>query len=137
MENRMFSNTSLKSESIKENLINLTSKHALKLKNNNNGNLLSIHHTINDQILGDNKVKQFRIKLAVSCFNCHGSYIVIDKRGNTFVFDFAVKQYWKLPICLPKANILKSSNLQPNQYLLGTKTGCLQEFDTGKLTELK
>uniref|UniRef100_A0A1I8P102 Rab-GAP TBC domain-containing protein n=1 Tax=Stomoxys calcitrans TaxID=35570 RepID=A0A1I8P102_STOCA len=95
----------------------------------NNGNILTIHHTIkeNDKIL--------RIVICVACFDVRGLQLVaLDSRGTTFVFDFSTKRYWRHKEKFSKPSAIKAARVC-NQYVVGNKEGCLVLLDveTSKL----
>ncbi|ALC41920.1 CG16896 [Drosophila busckii] len=83
------------------------------------GNILTVHHTVKDE-----QGQQQRIRIAASCFNeLSNKLLVIDKRGNIFIFDFVSKRYWRLGLRLPQATQLMASPLNRNEYLVANKLG--------------
>ncbi|KAH8401834.1 hypothetical protein KR009_008175 [Drosophila setifemur] len=105
------------------------SKYSFKLKHNESGNILTVHHTVK------NKGQQLRIQIAASCFNeLSNKLVVIDKRGNIFVFDFVSKRYWRLRFCLAKATVIRPSPLHRSDYLVGDKMGQIYTIDVDNCT---
>ncbi|XP_022231882.2 TBC1 domain family member 31 [Drosophila obscura] len=99
-------------------------KYSFKLKHNEAGNILTVHHTVTEdgQLL--------RIQIAACCFNDQSNkLVVIDKRGSIFVFDFVSKRYWRLSIRMPKARLIRPSPLHRNDYIVGNKLGQIYTID--------
>ncbi|XP_002018405.2 uncharacterized protein LOC6592286 [Drosophila persimilis] len=99
-------------------------KYSFKLKHDESGNILTVHHTVKEdgQLL--------RIQIAACCFSDQSNkLVVIDKRGNIFVFDFVRKRYWRLSIRMPKAKLIRPSPLHRNDYIVGNKLGQIYTID--------
>ncbi|XP_016929340.2 TBC1 domain family member 31 [Drosophila suzukii] len=93
-------------------------KYPFKLKQNECGNILTVHHTVKEA------GQQLRIQIAACCFNeLSNKLVVIDKRGNIFVFDFVHKRYWRLGFLMPRAKLIRPSPLHISDYYVGNKTG--------------
>ncbi|XP_017070305.1 TBC1 domain family member 31 [Drosophila eugracilis] len=99
-------------------------KFPFKLKQNECGNILTVHHTIKEA------GHRLRIQIAACCFNeLSNKLVVIDKRGNVFIFDFVHKRYWRLGFRLPKAKLIRPSPLHNSDYIVGNKTGGITIID--------
>ncbi|BFG04462.1 TBC1 domain family member 31 [Drosophila madeirensis] len=99
-------------------------KYSFKLKHNESGNILTVHHTVTEA------GQRLRIQIAACCFNDQSNkLVVIDKRGNIFVFDFVRKRYWRLSIRMPKAKLIRPSPLHRNDYIVGNKLGQVYAID--------
>ncbi|XP_030388600.1 TBC1 domain family member 31 [Scaptodrosophila lebanonensis] len=99
-------------------------KYAFKLKQTESGNILTVHHTVQES------GKTQRIRIAAACFNeFSNQLIVIDKRGNVFVFDFVCKRYWHLNFRIPKVCLLLPSPLHKSDYIVGNKLGQILTVD--------
>ncbi|XP_055859413.1 TBC1 domain family member 31 [Episyrphus balteatus] len=110
-----------------EILLNKIDKSTFKFKKDENGLILTIHHTIKEN---DNLI---RIRLVVGCFNeINRQFLTIDNRGNIFIFDLAKKKYWKLFEKTPKACLACNIPNEPNLYLIATKTGRIYWLDVDK-----
>ncbi|KAH8290683.1 hypothetical protein KR054_004866, partial [Drosophila jambulina] len=93
-------------------------KYPFKLKHNESGNILTIHHTVKEA------GQQLRIQIGACCFNeLSNKLVVIDKRGNVFVFDFVSKRYWRLGLRIPKARLIRPSPRHRSDYIVGDKLG--------------
>ncbi|XP_043642335.1 TBC1 domain family member 31 [Drosophila teissieri] len=93
-------------------------KYPFKLKQSESGNVLTVHHTVKEA------GQPVRIQIAACCFNeLSNKLVVIDKRGNVFVFDFVRKRYWRLGFRMPKAKHIRPSPLHASDYIVGNKTG--------------
>ncbi|XP_055919753.1 TBC1 domain family member 31 [Eupeodes corollae] len=93
-------------------------KSNFKFKKDENGLILTIHHTINEN---GNLV---RIRLVAGCFNeTNRQFLTVDNRGNVFVFDLAKKKFWKLLEKIPKACLIRNIPDQRHVYLIATKQG--------------
>ncbi|KAH8320802.1 hypothetical protein KR067_010137, partial [Drosophila pandora] len=87
-------------------------------------NILTVHHTIKEA------GKQVRIQIAACCFNEQSNLlVVIDRRGNVFVFDFVTKFYWRLSVRLPKAKMIRPMPLQKSLYIVGNRMGQICTID--------
>ncbi|XP_037944632.1 TBC1 domain family member 31-like isoform X2 [Teleopsis dalmanni] len=105
--------------------IDKSKKLPFKLKQNQNGNIFTLHHTVTkyDKII--------RIRLSACCFgNGCTQFVIIDKRGNIFVFDFPSKRYWQLQEQIIGVSVIKPSFTKTTHYLIGTKNGRLLLLDT-------
>ncbi|XP_017124620.1 TBC1 domain family member 31 [Drosophila elegans] len=99
-------------------------KYPFNLKQNECGNILTVHHTVKEA------GQQLRIQIAACCFNeLSNKLVVIDKRGNVFVFDFVHKRYWRLGVRMPKAKLIRPSPLHTSDYIVGNKVGHLYIID--------
>ncbi|EDW92618.1 TBC1 domain family member 31 [Drosophila yakuba] len=99
-------------------------KYPFKLKQSESGNVLTVHHTIKEA------GQPVRIQIAACCFNeLSNKLVVIDKRGNVFVFDFVRKRYWRLGFRMPKAKLIRQSPLHASDYIVGNKTGHIYIID--------
>nr|NP_611973.2 uncharacterized protein Dmel_CG16896 [Drosophila melanogaster]AAF47284.2 uncharacterized protein Dmel_CG16896 [Drosophila melanogaster]AAO41463.1 LD44910p [Drosophila melanogaster]AOQ13913.1 CG16896-PA [synthetic construct] len=99
-------------------------KYPFKLKQSESGNVLTVHHTIKEA------GQALRIQIAACCFNeLSNKLVVIDKRGNVFVFDFVRKRYWRLGFRMPKAKLIRPSPLHGSDYIVGNKTGHIFTID--------
>ncbi|KAH8252720.1 hypothetical protein KR032_001483 [Drosophila birchii] len=95
-----------------------TQKYPFKLKHNKSGNILTIHHTVKEA------GQQMRIQIGACCFNeLSNKLVVIDKRGNVFVFDYVSKRYWRLGFRIPKARLIRPSPRHVSDYIVGNKLG--------------
>ncbi|KAL7736606.1 hypothetical protein ACLKA6_015244 [Drosophila palustris] len=93
-------------------------KYPFKLQQNETGNILTVHHTVKSVD------RQLRVRIAACCFNeMSNKLVVIDRRGNIFVFDFVSKRYWRLTIRLPQATLVHASPLHHNEYIVGNENG--------------
>ncbi|XP_017045234.1 TBC1 domain family member 31 [Drosophila ficusphila] len=93
-------------------------KYPFKLKQNDSGNILTVHHTVNEG------GQQLRIQIAACCFNeLSNKLVIIDKRGNVFVFDFVNKRYWRLGFRIARAKLVRPSPLHMSDYIVGNKVG--------------
>ncbi|XP_034104498.1 TBC1 domain family member 31 isoform X3 [Drosophila albomicans] len=93
-------------------------KYPFKLQHNETGNILTVHHTIK------NVDKQLRVRIAACCFNgMSNKLLVIDRRGNIYVFDFVIKRYWRLTIRVPQATVVHASPLHHSEYIVGNEKG--------------
>ncbi|KAH8308757.1 hypothetical protein KR059_001324 [Drosophila kikkawai] len=93
-------------------------KYPFKLKHNESGNILTVHHTVQEE------GQQMRIQIGACCFNeLSNKLVVIDKRGNVFVFDFVSKRYWRLGFRIPKARLIRPSPRHRSDYIVGNKEG--------------
>ncbi|KAH8370032.1 hypothetical protein KR093_001977, partial [Drosophila rubida] len=81
-------------------------------------NILTVHHTIK------NVDRHLRVRIAACCFNGFSNkLLVIDRRGNIFVFDFVSKHYWRLTIRTPQATVVHASPLHHSEYIVGDEQG--------------
>ncbi|KAH8376067.1 hypothetical protein KR200_001655 [Drosophila serrata] len=93
-------------------------KYPFKLKHNESGNILTVHHTVKED------GQQMRIQIGACCFNeLSNKLVVIDKRGNIFVFDFVSKRYWRLSFRIPKVRVIRPSPQHRSDYIVGNKLG--------------
>ncbi|KAI8127608.1 hypothetical protein CVS40_2974 [Lucilia cuprina] len=114
-----------------ENPISITGAMAVKmkkssfaLKEQNSGNILTVHHTIKENN------KMLRIVLNVCCFDMRGTQMLaIDRRGCIFVFNFTTKRYWRHNERVQKPSVAIASRKEYNQYVVGTKEGILVLLD--------
>ncbi|KAH8413719.1 hypothetical protein KR222_004743, partial [Zaprionus bogoriensis] len=90
-------------------------------------NILTVHHTIR------HVEQQLRVRIAACCFNeMSNKLVVIDRRGNVFVFDFVSKRYWRLSLRLPKATVIHCSPLHVNEYVVGNEQGLVVHLNVEK-----
>ncbi|XP_030560077.1 TBC1 domain family member 31 [Drosophila novamexicana] len=102
-------------------------KYPFKLKHTESGNILTVHHTIKDV------ERALRIRIAACCFNeMSNKLVVIDRRGNIYVFDFVCKRYWRLSFSLPQATLVLASPLQRSEYIVGNDLGHVLTVDVDK-----
>ncbi|EDW08566.2 TBC1 domain family member 31 isoform X1 [Drosophila mojavensis] len=102
-------------------------KYPFKLKQNEEGNILTVHNTIKSVD------KDVRIRIAAYCFNeMSNKLVVIDRRGNIYIFDFVCKRYWRLGFKVPEATLLVASPLVHSEYIVGTESGCVFIFNIEK-----
>ncbi|XP_065370226.1 TBC1 domain family member 31 [Calliphora vicina] len=107
-------------------------KSSFTLKEQNSGNILTVHHTIKENN------KMLRIVLNVCCFDVRGTHMLaIDRRGCIFVFNFTSKRYWRHNERVQKPSVAVASWKDPNQYVIGTKEGILVLLDVEKPNLLK
>ncbi|XP_061390286.1 TBC1 domain family member 31 [Musca vetustissima] len=105
-------------------------KTAFQLKENN-GNILTIHHTIKEND------KMLRIVISVACFDIRGLQLVaVDRRGTIFVFDLVSRRYWRHADVLPKPSAITSSYKEHNQFIMGNKEGVIVLLDVGKCNRI-
>ncbi|XP_017468731.1 PREDICTED: TBC1 domain family member 31 isoform X1 [Rhagoletis zephyria] len=107
-------------------------KYAFSFKETRNGNILTIHHTIQE----GNRIT--RIRMAACCFSEHCTFMVaIDRRGNIFAFDFINKRFWQLIEVILRVTVITPWIQRSNLYLVGTKLGQLLLLDIEKSAVIK
>ncbi|XP_032590205.1 TBC1 domain family member 31 isoform X2 [Drosophila grimshawi] len=102
-------------------------KYPMKLKHTESGNILTVHHTIK------NVEQQLRIRIGACCFNeMSNKLVVIDRRGNIYIFDFVSKRYWRLSVRVPQVKLVHASPLHHNEYIVGNELGHVFLLDVEK-----
>ncbi|KAH8233638.1 hypothetical protein KR026_010752, partial [Drosophila bipectinata] len=92
-----------------------------------NRNILTVHHTIKEE------GQPVRIQIGACCFNEQNNLlVVIDRRGNVFVFDFVTKLYWRLSVRLPRAKMVRPMPLHNSLYIVGNRMGQICTIDLEK-----
>ncbi|KAH8283581.1 hypothetical protein KR018_008109 [Drosophila ironensis] len=95
-------------------------------------NILTVYHSVKEA------GQPLRIQIAACCFNQQSNcLVIIDKRGNIFVFDFVSKHFWRLGLCMPKATMICPSPLQTGVYIVGNRSGHIYTIDVDNSTVTK